>query len=319
MNRIDRISAILIQLQGKQIVKAAEIAERFGISLRTVYRDIRSLQEAGVPIGSEAGTGYFLADGYHLPPVMFTVEEAAALMLAGKMVDKLASPSAFNNYNSALYKIKSVLPGKQKEYISTLDSHIEILYNRPENASANDFLPQIQQALVEKKVINIEYISAKNEHTKRLIEPAGLCFYSLGWHLIAFCRHRNEMRDFRIDRIKKLSTTSEKFTPRQADWLDSFYKSNAQSDELQTVVLRFNPLQTHLINTQKYYYGLINENVTTEFTEMTFLTNSLPYIAQWLLTLGNSTCIVSPETLRPIVCQMVEELHQHYLKKISPC
>ncbi len=80
MNRIDRLSAILIQLQSKQVVKAQEVADRFGISLRTVYRDIKSLEEAGIPIGAEAGKGYFIMDGYHLPPVMFTKEEASALL-----------------------------------------------------------------------------------------------------------------------------------------------------------------------------------------------------------------------------------------------
>jgi len=82
MNRIDRLTAILIQLQSKKVVRAEEIADRFEISLRTVYRDVKALMEAGVPIGSEAGTGYFIVDGYHLPPVMFNQEEASALLMA---------------------------------------------------------------------------------------------------------------------------------------------------------------------------------------------------------------------------------------------
>ncbi len=82
MNRIDRISAILILLQTKKIIKSYEIADRFNISIRTVYRDIRALEGAGIPVGSEAGTGYFLCEGYHLPPVMFTGEEASSLLTA---------------------------------------------------------------------------------------------------------------------------------------------------------------------------------------------------------------------------------------------
>ncbi|HEY8512458.1 MAG TPA: HTH domain-containing protein, partial [Cyclobacteriaceae bacterium] len=86
MNRIDRLTAILIHLQSKRLVKAEELASRFDISLRTVYRDVKALMEAGVPIGSEAGVGYFIVDGYHLPPVMFSQEEAGAMLLAGKLV-----------------------------------------------------------------------------------------------------------------------------------------------------------------------------------------------------------------------------------------
>ena len=85
MNRIDRITAILIQLQSKKIVTAKEIAQRFNKSLRTVYRDIRTLEEAGIPIGAEAGKGYYLVDGYLLPPVMFTPGEVGSLITAAKV------------------------------------------------------------------------------------------------------------------------------------------------------------------------------------------------------------------------------------------
>src|SRR5688572_22198956 len=93
MNRIDRLTAILVQLQTKRVVKAEEIADRFEISLRTVYRDVKALMEAGVPIGSEAGKGYFIVDGYHLPPVMFTENEASAMLVGGKLVEKMTDKS----------------------------------------------------------------------------------------------------------------------------------------------------------------------------------------------------------------------------------
>ena len=89
MNRIDRLTAMLVHLQSKKVVKAEEMANRFEISLRTVYRDVKALMEAGVPIGSEAGKGYFIVDGYHLPPVMFTQDEASSMLLAGKFVEKM--------------------------------------------------------------------------------------------------------------------------------------------------------------------------------------------------------------------------------------
>src|SRR4029079_3218516 len=109
INRIDRLTAILIHLQSKKVVKAEEISDRFEISLRTVYRDVRSLMEAGVPIGSEAGTGYFIVDGYYLPTVMFSQEEASSMLLASKLVEKMADDSVRRAFESALMKIKSVL------------------------------------------------------------------------------------------------------------------------------------------------------------------------------------------------------------------
>src|SRR5574339_396245 len=120
MNRIDRLTAILIHLQTKRVVKAEEIAERFEMSLRTVYRDVKALMEAGVPIGSEAGTGYFIVDGYHLPPVMFTQEEASAMLLASKLVEKMTDQSVLRAFESALMKIKSVLNDREKDHLEEL-------------------------------------------------------------------------------------------------------------------------------------------------------------------------------------------------------
>src|ERR1700739_4908423 len=129
MNRIDRLTAILIQLQSKRVVKAQDIAERFSISLRTVYRDVRSLEEAGIPLAGEAGVGYSIMDGYRLPPVMFTKEEATAFLTAEKLIEKLTDASTEESYKSAMYKIKAVLRATEKDYIEHIDKHIEVVDN----------------------------------------------------------------------------------------------------------------------------------------------------------------------------------------------
>jgi len=108
VNRLDRLTAILIHLQTKRVVWTQELADRFGINLRTVYRDICSLEEAGVPIGAEAGIGYVLTD-YHLPPVMFTNAEASSLTFGAKLIESWGDKSVQTAFKSALYKIKSVL------------------------------------------------------------------------------------------------------------------------------------------------------------------------------------------------------------------
>lgn len=90
MNRIDRLAAILIQLQSRPLVKAQDLATKFSISLRTVYRDIRALDEGGVPVIGEAGSGYRLMEGYKLPPVMFNQDEASALLTAAKLMQSMS-------------------------------------------------------------------------------------------------------------------------------------------------------------------------------------------------------------------------------------
>src|SRR5687768_15506858 len=108
-NRFDRIIAILIQLQSKKIIKAQELADRFQVSLRTIYRDIKTLESSGVPISSEAGTGYSIKEGYRLPPVMFTREEATGFIAAEKLMQRFTDKSLGNHFQSAMFKIKSVL------------------------------------------------------------------------------------------------------------------------------------------------------------------------------------------------------------------
>ena len=126
MNRIDRISAILIHLQTKKYVTAGEIAQRFGTSKRTIYRDLKTLEVAGIPIGAEAGKGYFIVEGYHLPPVMFSKEEASSLLTAEKIVEKIADISVNQQFKSAMFKIKAVLPDREKQFLDRLKDNVEV-------------------------------------------------------------------------------------------------------------------------------------------------------------------------------------------------
>ena len=191
MNRIDRLHAILITLQSKRVVKAEELATRFEVSVRTIYRDIRALELGGVPIGAEAGIGYFLDEGYHIPPVMFTHEEARALLLAGKMVEKFTDNSVNRNYQDALTKVKSVLDLSKKDDLESLDQDIIInpFPSEQKHTPEGLHLDKIKQALSNSNVISIDYYSkGKGEHSTRELEPVGLCFYFGSWHIIAFCR-----------------------------------------------------------------------------------------------------------------------------------
>ena len=214
MNRLTRITAILIQLQSKKIVTAKEIAERFEISLRTVYRDIKTLQDAGIPIGSENGIGYFIADGYSLPPIMITEEETNALIISEKLILNQGDTSLIKDFNSLLLKIKSTLRNFEKENISKLENRIEPSTKIDKNKS--NWLSKIQKSITNANVIQIDYLSIyKEESTKRNIEPLAIYFTENAWVLVAFCRLRNEEREFRLDRILNLTITSETFEYQQ--------------------------------------------------------------------------------------------------------
>lgn len=322
MNRIDRLTAILIQLQGKKIVKAADIADRFNISLRTVYRDVKALQEAGVPIGAEAGTGYYIVDGYHLPPVMFSKEEAAALLTGEKLMEQFSDHSNKKQFSLAMEKIRSVLRGSEKDYLESLEENIAVLRYQP-GALANEdgeefpnrFLSDIQQALGLNQVINMEYFSLQDEvATRREVEPIGIFHMSHKWHLIAFCRLRQGYRDFRLDRIRKLSVLNSHYEkgkhPSLQGYLEQQHSNHKQEAHL--VRLRFNNEVMRHIREQKYYFGLMEEIVKGDFTELTFLTGSLSYFSRWLVMFGNQVTVLEPLNLKTATASLVAELHQHY-------
>ncbi|MEE9432008.1 MAG: YafY family protein [Melioribacteraceae bacterium] len=311
MNRLDRLTSILIQLQSKRIVKAKEIAERFDISLRTVYRDIRSLESAGIPIGSEAGVGYYLVSGYSLPPVMFTDEEANALLLGGKLIDKMSDQSTSNEFDSAMYKIKSVLNSSSKDNLELLDSSIKVsdAFAKPQNTYISD----IQKAISQHKKITLDYYSFYAEkNTLRTVDPIGLYYYSNAWHLIAFCNLRNDYRDFKIDRINKITTTQKSISVNNHSTLDDYIKMIRTKFELTLVKVKFKTKIAKLINEQKHYYGFVEEVTNKNETEMTFMISSLDLMSRWLLMYGKDVNVVSPKKLRTNIEQLIEELNSHY-------
>lgn len=316
MNRIDRLTAILIQLQSKRLITAQEVAERFDISIRTVYRDIRALEEAGVPIGAEAGKGYFIMDGYHLPPVMFTREEASAMLLVSKILEKLSDESVKKNFDDALLKVKAVLKFQEKDHLENLEGHIAVL-SMPKTNNAdfpNNFLSEIQNAIVARETLKFDYYSSYNAKlTTREAEPSGLCHYADHWHLIAFCRMRNDFRDFRVDRISKLRRQNEHFAKDRKEDFQNFVKKMILGSPLEEVKLLFDKQVVRYIGQQKYYHGFVGEEEQEDGMLLTFMVPDLKYFARWVAMFGSAVCVVSPNELRKIIVSLVEELSKHYL------
>ncbi|QZE14982.1 YafY family transcriptional regulator [Halosquirtibacter laminarini] len=199
MNRLDRLTSILIQLQSKRISTAGEIAKRFEVSTRTIYRDIQTLRLAGIPIGEEEGKGYFIVDGYRLPPVMLTIEEARALITTSKILQYHAEDSLKRNYESALLKIKSILSLHDKDKLELLDSRIG--YHKPW-APTSLYLDEIQHAITESMKVKIRYQARDPQQiTERTIRPYAVYFSGAVWSTITYCELRGELREFRLDRI----------------------------------------------------------------------------------------------------------------------
>ncbi|MFY0655103.1 MAG: HTH domain-containing protein, partial [Cyclobacteriaceae bacterium] len=168
--RLSRLTAIITQLQSKRIVTANSLAERHNVSVRTIYRDIRTLEKSGIPIITEEGKGYSIMEGYHLPPVLFSEDEANALITVEQLAIKNKDQSLSENVSSAIEKIKAILKYSQKGNADLLAERIYFGDHQNEEKTSSNLM-QIQSAIIHFQVLQIEYHSSQNNLTTRNIEP----------------------------------------------------------------------------------------------------------------------------------------------------
>lgn len=314
MNRIERLHAITTVLQSKRIVKAEELARKFDVSLRTIYRDIRALEAGGMPIGAEAGIGYFLIDGYHLPPIMFTKEEGRSLIMAGKLMEKVSDPSVNVPFQAALTKVRAVLDNEKKDDLQGLEDRI-IVHPFPDHSPTpnNAVLDKIKEAIIQKFVLEVEYFSNyKGEATIRKVESIGLTYYSNHWHLIAFCQLRKDYRDFRTDRMGKVKVLPERFQSFRHPSLQEYVNLMFKDTDLKRIVIKVHESIYRYITDTKYNMGLVQEEQEGEFRVLTFATMGLNYFARWLLLMLDKVEIIEPQELKDNMRQFAKKISQHY-------
>lgn len=316
MNRIDRLTAIIIYLEGRQRVTIEELADRYSISERTVFRDLKALQEAGVPITSEPGAGYYIVKGYHLPPVMFNKNEAASLLAGERLMQKWSNSELSKSYLSALDKIRSTLPSEDKEYFEELDKLIKVFphQNKKESTTDDHIFTFLQNAIFKKEVIKIDYLRPySKETTSRKVEPMALLVMGNNWYLAAWCLLREGYRLFRLDRFEKFSLTGIKIPQPPKHTLKDYYEEDLSTEkELTKVVLWFDKEIIRYVGDQKYWHGWAWEKEVGDGIEMTLLCASLDYLSHWLLTWVSSVRVQEPQELKDKMKNFSKELFEHY-------
>jgi len=306
--KFDRIVAILIQLQSKKVVRAQELAERFGVSLRTIYRDMRSLEASGVPLYGEAGTGYSLVDGYKLPPVMFTREEAASFIAAEKLVQKFTDKALGGSYNSAMFKIKSILKNEDKDWLQNMEENV--LMQQTQTIAPDpvpNVLAELMKSSAEKYCVTLHYQSMDAESIgQRLIEPVGVFHDYSNWYAIGFCHLRNDYRQFRTDRIFGIKQTEQPFT-RQHQPLEHYLKKDPKPCDTTKVRMLVDPKFARYLSTEKYNHGFISETVTKDGIEMLFMARDIKqWFPRWYMMYADFATILEPQELIDTVAQLLE-------------
>ena len=216
IKRLSRITAILIQFLSRRLVNSKTLADKFGVSVRTIYRDIKLLEGAGVPIVTEEGRGYSLVDGYKVPPIMLTETEASALLTAELIIQSSKDTSLITEFASVTAKIKAVLPRVLKDRTEKLEKKMGVTNTYISGSPKSIWLLQLQKTLLTHSVIQVDYVNANGEKSRRDLEPFALYANQKNeWVLIAFCRMRNDFRSFSLTSISTLEIKDEYFEPHK--------------------------------------------------------------------------------------------------------
>jgi len=208
MSRADRLFQIVDQLRRHRFLTAAQLAEHFEVSQRTIYRDVLDLSASGVPVVGEAGVGYRLDPTYRLPPLMFSHDEVEALVIGMRMVESWGDAELRRAARSILDKVNAVLP---ESGVERLDKTALFSLSFGAGKRASRHLGTLRQAINQQHKLAFAYEDERGNASKRTVRPLGLYFWGQSWTLAAYCELRTDFRNFRTDRMQRVRITEESF------------------------------------------------------------------------------------------------------------
>lgn len=212
MKRLERLVSIALVFATRRRLRAADLAAQFSVSERTVYRDVHALQQAGFPIEGSAGDGYRVATSAYLRPLAFGEAEAAALVMAAELLGTSADPPLRDRLASATAKLESTLSAEVRARVRRQRAAVFVATSGRWPAGP---LGQVMSAVDTREVLRIRYAPVSDRgSTTRDVEPLGLVRIAHGWLMVAYCRLREDVRAFRVDRIQEARSTGERFAAR---------------------------------------------------------------------------------------------------------
>jgi len=221
VRRADRLFQIVQHLRRRRVTTATRLAEALGVSLRTIYRDIRDLSLSGVPVQGEAGVGYALPSGFDIPPLMFTEEEIEALVLGARIVQSWGDPALAKAADAALGKVENVLPARLKDRVPDAALFAPDFHIRAELRSA---LGPLREAIRDRRKVRFGYRDRDGVASERTVHPLGLFYWGSTWSLGAWCETKRDFRNFRLDRMRDLDVLEKSFQPSPGQTLADFFR-----------------------------------------------------------------------------------------------
>jgi len=316
LNRTERLFAMILLLQNRPNMTSRDLAEYFGVSRRTIFRDLRALSESGVPLTYAEGGGYEILEGYQLPPLMLSAREAATLLIGTEFMKLQSDASLREDADKVGLKIKSVLPDEVRSYIERLQQRTVLDPYWLSGVQASDEEEgrwyEISQAVAGQRSVLMEYyVPSRDEVTRRTVDPLGLVYYTDHWNLIAFDHLRKDIRNFRLDQIRTMRVLNERFTPPAGFSLEAHLRERGARPNNKRIQILFAP-QVYRWARPSIPAAIEEERETPEGTEVTFYFENLDYVAHWLLRYGTRAHVLEPDELRELVRKEAQAVAEQY-------
>jgi predicted DNA-binding transcriptional regulator YafY len=313
MNRMDRLLGIVLELQRRGNARAEDLAAKFETSKRTIYRDMQALSETGVPVVAEAGKGYSLVEGYFLPPLSFTTDEATMLVLGGDLIAQHFDAQYRAAVQTATAKLETVLSDKLRQEVNYLRASIAFVV--PETLASKETaqrLPVLRRAIIERRTVRFHYHTRRAQDGEparkwRDADPYGMYHYGDAWYLMAFCHLRQESRSFRLDRLSQLKLLDNTFE-RPAG-----FSMEPPEDTARQIVVRvlFDEEAAPWVRESRAYYVKTMEE-TPDGLMVTLHVHAERELMQWLLYWGSHARVLEPAGLREVLAEEGRKIFEKY-------
>jgi len=310
-----RLITLILLLQNQPNQKASDLAEKLGVSVRTVHRYLAMLDEMGIPVYSERGPygGFGLVRGYKMPPLVFTPEEAVAVTLGTGLVEEMWGQLYREASQGASAKLENLLPDEQRSEVAwARRSLIATRMNRVDLDLLAPSLEMLRHAVRERRTVQFTYRPvSRPEPDCRQVNPYALVFRGGWWYVVAYCLLRQEMRSFRIDRIEALQLTEDTFQASESFDIHTYLAEEWQSQPQIQVKLRFIPQAAHVALTNRSYWDAVEEQPDGAII-VTMVMPDLISAASTALAYGPGVTVLEPEVLRAMVADWAQAIAALY-------
>jgi len=310
-----RLITLIMLLQRQPEQKAAYLAEKLGVSVRTLHRYFGMLDEMGIPIYAERGPhgGFSLVRGYKLPPLVFTPEEAVAIYLGTSLVSEMWGRLYQESAGGAMAKLENVLPDEQRNEIAwARRSLIATGLHRADPSAQAPFLEKLRRAAREHRQVDMEYQgTSKAEATQRQIDPYALVHRSGWWYMVGYCHLRCEPRTFRVDRIQSLELLSDTFQLPDDFDIHAYLESEFAEQPVVHATLRFKPEGAHIARSNVAGWDSLEENPDGS-VDVILSAPDLTWLASMTISFANLVAVMEPPELREMVREWAKSVVEQY-------